>query len=90
MTAKPEDHKSKTYTFTHNDKSFTIPSFASLPTGVIRKARKGTDEMDKVFLIIETVMGEESPEMAALDAMSSDEFNEFLLGWTQGAGVGEA
>jgi hypothetical protein len=90
MTAIPQDHKSKTFTFTHDDKSFTIPAFAALPVGVVRKARKGADDGDKAFIILETVMGEDSPELNAIDSMDVDQFNEFLKGWTQGAGVGEA
>lgn len=90
MTAKPEDHKSKTYTFTHNGTDHTIPAFASLPIGVIRKSRKASDDGDKAFIILETIMGEGSPELNAVDSMDAAEFNEFLKGWTQGASVGEA
>lgn len=80
----------KTYTFTHAGKDFTIPAFTALPIGVIRKARRGKDEADTAFLILENVMGEESKELAAVDAMDQTEFQAFLEGWTQGAGVGEA
>lgn len=89
MTA-PQDHKAKTHTFTHNGTDFTIPAFTSLPIGVIRKARKGKDEADTAFIILETVMGEDSKELAAVDAMDQTQFQTFLEGWTQGAGVGEA
>lgn len=90
MTAVPQDHKSTTFTFTHNGEKFTIPSFTSLPIGVVRKARKGKDEADTAFIILETVMGEDSPELAAVDAMTQEEFGTFLDGWTQGASVGES
>jgi hypothetical protein len=89
MTA-PQDHKSKTYTFTHDGVDFTIPSFTSLPMGAIRKARKAKDEADQAFTIIESVMGEDSAELAAVDAMTPDQFQVFLEGWTQGAAVGES
>jgi hypothetical protein len=79
-----------TYTFVHNGKKFTIPAFTALPVGVIRKARRGKDEADTAFLILETVMGEDSKELAAVDAMTQTQFQKFLEGWTQGAGVGEA
>ena len=78
------------YSFKHNNKTFTIPAFADLPMGVIRKARKGKDEADTAFLILETVMGEDSPELAAVDSMKAAEFQEWLTGWTQGVSVGES
>jgi hypothetical protein len=80
----------KTFTFTHNGVDYTIPAFNALPVGVVRKARKGKDDADVAFLIIETVMGEDSPEIAAIDSMTQPEFQLFIEGWTQGAGVGEA
>jgi hypothetical protein len=79
-----------THTFKHNGTDFTIPAFTALPIGVIRKARKGKDEADTAFLILENVMGEDSKELAAVDSMDQTEFQAFLEGWTQGAGVGEA
>lgn len=80
----------KTFTFTHKNKNFSIPAFSALPIGVVRKARKGKDEADTAFLILETLMGEDSKELAAIDAMTQEEFQTFIEGWTQGAGVGEA
>lgn len=81
---------SKTFTFKHDGKSYTIPKFTDLPVGVIRKARRAKDDADMAFTIIESVMGEGSAELEAIDAMSTTEFQEFVLEWTQGAGVGEA
>ncbi len=76
--------------FTANGVEFSIPKFKDLPMGVVRKARKGVDETDKVFTIIESVMGEDSPELDALDSMGANEFNDFLTAWTGGAQVGES
>lgn len=90
MTAVPQDHKSKTFTFTQDGKTFTIPSFTSLPIGVVRKSRKGKDDADTTFLILENVLDADSAELAAIDSMDAVAFNTFLEGWTQGAGVGEA
>ena len=81
---------SKTYTFEHNGKKFTIPAMSALPMGVIRKSRKATDDVDRAFMILETVMGEDSPELAAVDSMDADQFNDFLIGWTQKAPLGES
>lgn len=89
MTA-PQDHLKTTFTFTHDGNEYTIPAFTSLPIGVIRKSRKGKDEADTAFIILETVMGEDSKELAAVDSMSQAQFQAFIQGWTQGAGVGEA
>jgi hypothetical protein len=80
----------KTYTFEHKGKSFTIPSFTALPMGAIRKARKAKDEADQAFTILEAVMPEDSPELAAVDSMAAAEFNAWLEGWTQGSSVGES
>lgn len=81
---------SKTYTFEHNGKKFTIPAMDALPMGVLRKSRKAADEMDRAFMIIEELMGEDSPELKAVDTMNPEQFNEFLTGWTQGAALGES
>jgi hypothetical protein len=80
----------KVYKFKHAGKSYTVPTFDSLPMGAIRKSRKGTDDLDRAFIIIEAVMGEDSKELAALDAMTPSQFDEFLQGWTQGAPLGES
>lgn len=78
------------YSFKHAGKKFQIPLFTDIPMGVIRKSRRASDDMDKAFIILETLMGEGSPEMEAVDSMNAAEFQEFLAGWTQGAPVGES
>jgi hypothetical protein len=80
----------KTFTFTHEGAEHTIPSFAALPMGALRKARKGEDEADKVFIILEYVLPEDSEALAAIDGMDPEAFGEFLQEWTQGAAVGES
>lgn len=80
----------KTFDFTADGKKFSIPAFSELPMGVLRKSRHATDEMDKVFTIVEDVMGENSPELKAIDSMSATEFADFLKDWTGGAPVGES
>lgn len=79
-----------TYKFTVNDTDFEIPSFTDLPMGVIRKARKGKNDADTAFTILEMVMGEDSAELAAVDTMKPAEFEKWLSGWTQGVSVGES
>lgn len=85
MTAKD----SKTYTFTQNGETHTIPTLAAMPVGAIRKARKAKDETDQVFTILESTIGEDSPALAAIDTMDGAQFEAFMTGWTQGAPLGE-
>lgn len=82
--------KQHEFTFKQNGKSYTIPSFNALPVGVIRKSRKAKDDADQAFTIIESVCGEDSPALAAIDTMNTTEFEQFIQGWTQGASVGES
>lgn len=85
MTATPS-----TYKFTHKGKSYEIPAFNSLPMGALRKARNAKDDTDSAFIIIETVMGIDSAELAAVDSMTAAEFQVWLDGWTQAAPLGES
>ena len=80
----------KNYEFEHKGKKIIIPSFDSLPMGVLRKSRKADSDMDKAFIIIEELIGEDSEEIKMLDTMTPKEFQVFLEGWTQGAPVGES
>lgn len=80
----------ETFTFKSSNKNYSIPAFSSLPAGALRKARKCADDMDRAFTIIEYVMGEDSPEIKAVDAMSVKEFGEFVQSWTGGTSVGES
>lgn len=76
--------------FTVDGEDYSIPKFATLPMGVIRKARKAEDETNMVFDILEAAVGEDSDEIAAIDRMTGTEFQVFLKGWMHGASVGES
>jgi hypothetical protein len=78
------------FEFEHGGKKYQIPAFKSLKAGVLRKARKGNDQVDTAFMILEMTLGEDSKELDAIDDMSVDELNEFMTGWTGGASVGES
>jgi hypothetical protein len=78
------------FTFSIDGADYSIPKFSDLPMGVLRRSRHATDEMDKVFIIIEEVMGTDSPEIHAIDSMNAVEFAEFLSEWTGGVPVGES
>jgi hypothetical protein len=79
----------KTFTFKHKNKNYSLPVFSDIPMGALRKARKASDDGDRVFIILEQILEEESPTLKAIDAMNAAEFAEFLTGWTQGAQLGE-
>ena len=78
------------FTFEREGKTYSIPAFAKIPMGVLRKARKSVDDIDKTFIILETMIGEDHEAFIALDKMEAAEFGEFIQKWTQRAGLGEA
>lgn len=78
----------KGYTFTHEGKKIVLPSFSEIPVGALRKARNATDEMDKSFLIFESVLDEKTLEV--LDTLTVKQLGEVIAGWTSGAPVGES
>ncbi len=80
----------KTFEFEHKGKKYEIPNFADLPMGALRKGRKGSDDADKAFILLEETLGEDSEVLAVVDTMKKHEFLNFVNAWTQGAGVGEA
>lgn len=80
----------ETFTFEHNKKQLTIPAFSELPAGAFRKARKGVDDFDKAFILIEVTLGEDSEALAALDEMKPAQLNDFIVEWSKGASMGES
>lgn len=78
------------YKFEFNNKNHSIPLFQDLSMGVLRKARKAENDLDKTFIIIEELLGEDSDAIKALDKMNPTQFQQFLEGWTQGAPLGES
>jgi hypothetical protein len=78
------------FIFEQGGKSYQIPKFSNLPAGALRRARKASDDLDKAFTIIEFVMGDESPEIFAVDSMTVSEFGDFVKAWTGGTSVGES
>lgn len=79
-----------TYDFDIDGVTYSVPSFKDLPAGALRKSRKGTDDMDRAFIILEETLGEDSDVIRAIDTLSVTELGDWLKGWTQGASVGEA
>lgn len=96
MTKEPQDHlqalknQPDTVDFQTSKGLLTLPHFSKIPGGAIRKARKGDDQLDQFFTIIEETCGDPSDELQLLDRLPIAELGEVFLAWTQGAAVGES
>jgi hypothetical protein len=77
-------------TFEHAGRTYELPHIQDIKPGAWRKARKGTDEMDKAFLLLEFVLGEDSDALAAIDELEPEVFNTLITEWMQGATPGES
>ena len=76
--------------FDFEGETYEVPAFAEMPIGVMRKARKADNDMDRAFIILEEALGVDSPALAVIDRMKPAEFSTWLQGWTQGASLGES
>jgi hypothetical protein len=68
----------------------TLPHFAKITGGPLRKARKAQNEMDQFYTLIEELCGDPSPELDLLDKLPVIEQGELFQKWTQGAQLGES
>ena len=75
------------YTIEHKNKKVTLPNFTDMNVGIIRKARKMEPD-EQMWFMLESVVDEKG--LAIIDEMSLTKFNEAMLGWTQGAPLGES
>lgn len=88
-------YEKKLFTFkainpeTGEEQEYSIPSVKSIPAGVIRTTRKIEDEEDRTWTILETIIGDQENILAAIDALTVEEFSDFVKGWTGGASLGE-
>jgi hypothetical protein len=78
------------FTFEHNGKTFELPDPNTFKAGALRKSRKGIDPADKMFTLLEEVLGEDSEVLAAIDDMEAEELNEIVNGWLKGVSLGES
>lgn len=62
------------------------PRLDQLPMGFARKARK-VPNAEKMFVLFEMLFAEDSPEMAALDAMLDDDAEKFMQAWADASDV---
>lgn len=94
--AQPQDHKKAlgdfpdTVTIPTSKGDLVLPHFAKIPGGALRKARKHEEKMDQFYTLIEIALGDPSPELDFVDALSIVEQGEVFTKWTQGAPLGES
>lgn len=91
MTAQPQDHKQElpdTVTISTRLGDVTLPHPGKMDSGIIRKARKQTSDVDQLFFIVESLADEDTLDL--LDQLNMIELAEFYKSWTQGANLGES
>lgn len=75
-----------THKVEYKGKTVELPSFSELPTGVVRKARKES-EQDQTWFILEELLTPK--ELDVLDSMPLSEFAKHMKAWTGGVALGE-
>ena len=75
-----------THKVEYKGKTVELPAFGDLPTGVIRKARKES-EQDQTWFILEELLSPK--DLAVLDSMPLSEFAKQMKTWTGGIALGE-
>lgn len=72
------------YQFTRNGEEYSLPSFAVVRSGVIRRIRN-MDEADAFYTLLEEVADERA--LAATDDMPLNELADLMQNWQAHAGV---
>jgi hypothetical protein len=75
------------YKLEWNGKTITLPTFAEIPTGVVRRARKESDQ-EQTWFILEEMLSPK--DLAILDEMPLSEFAKHMKAWTGGVPLGES
>ena len=92
----PQDHLKalsdapETVTFETSKGKLELPHISKIPSRAFRLARKGNDQLDQFFILIESTFPEGSKELAIIDSLNTVELGEIFLQWTQGADLGES
>lgn len=63
-----------------------LPKFDQIPTGVIRRTRNLPAE-EQMFAVLEAYLGDETPEMEAIDKLPTGELQKFVSAWQKDAGI---
>jgi hypothetical protein len=74
------------YVIEHKGKKVELPSFADMPTGVLRKARHES-EQDQAWYILEHVL--DAKQLEIVDTLPVSEFAKHMKAWTGGVALGE-
>lgn len=91
MPKQPQDHQSKTFTYTFGDgRKVTLPAFSSVMSFGRARRLRHLPEDEQFFQVIEDVCDDKA--LAVLDAMSATETEEFVKAWQadSGASLGES
>ena len=70
----------------YKGKFVELPSFADMPTGVLRKARHESEE-NQAWFILEQVL--DAKQLAVIDDLPVSEFAKQMKAWTGGVALGE-
>lgn len=92
----PQDHLKalsdapETVSFETSQGTLTLPHISKIPSKAFRLARKGTDQLDQFFTLLEMTFAEGSEELDLIDKLNTVELGDIFLKWTQGADLGES
>ena len=75
------------YVIEHEGKKVTLPDFGNIPTGVVRKARKES-EQEQTWFILEEMLAEK--DLKVLDSLPLSEFSRHMRAWTGSVALGES
>jgi hypothetical protein len=82
--AAPAEPSRADFVFTHNGADYTLPSFAMLKSGLIRRIRS-MDEADAFYALLEEVASPET--LAAVDDMAMLDLRAMVNDWQKHSGV---
>lgn len=68
------------------DVDIALPQLANVPLGIVRKTRHLPDD-EKLFVTLETLLPEGSPELAAVDTLDRSGLADLMGAWQAAAGV---
>lgn len=78
--------ESSKYRYDIGDVTVELPSLKNLPPKVSRRTRKLNSE-DRFWTTLEILLGEDSPEIEALEGLDADTFEDFSNGWSEFSGI---
>lgn len=81
----PDDHKSKTFTWTSPaGVEITLPAMGSIKAGVMRRTRK-LEPVDAMFSVLEEISDEDT--IGKLDDLEQVELNSLVEDWQSDSGA---